>query len=106
THEPHLPGEAEVAVHRAADLAGDAEGLPGRVGDVNSLDAPTVLELEEELPRAVGRSVFVGQPWRADAKAFRQLRAQIAAKVGHGGKVRHAVLVDPGEHLPGAEPRK
>ena len=63
--DAHLAGQAEGAAHRAADLGGDAEGrarlarpLSRRVSGMktDSISLPSC-ELEQELGRAVGRSL-------------------------------------------------
>ena len=105
-HEPHLAGETEVAVHRAADLAGDAERLPRRVGDEDRLDALAVGELKQELPRAVGRARLVHQLRRGDDELLRQLRAQLDWQIRHQREVGDALAVDPAEDLLGAELRQ
>src|SRR5690606_12544384 len=103
--EAHLAGQTEVAVHRAADLTGDAEGLSRRVGDVDRLDSASVLEPEEELARAVGGAVLTDELRRADAEQPVQFGAQAGAEIRHRGEVRHAFPVHPAEDLPGPEPR-
>ena len=52
-HQAHFAGEAEAALHRAADLSGDAEGLARCIGDEHGLDAPAVFELQQKLHGAV-----------------------------------------------------
>ena len=53
--DAHLAGQAERALHRAADLGRDAEGLRRRVGDEDRFDEVAVGEPEQKLRRAVGR---------------------------------------------------
>ena len=51
---PSCPS-GRTALHRAADLRGEAEGLRGRVGDEDGLDELAVREPQQEFRRAVDR---------------------------------------------------
>ena len=73
-HQAHLARQAERARHRAADLRRHAEGLRGRVRNVDGLDLPAIGESEQELRRAVGR----GLP-RVDAGVVDDERARRAS---------------------------
>ena len=86
-HQPHLAGEAEVAVHRAADLAGDAERLFRRVRDVDGFDLAAIRELEEKLARAIHRSGVVNQYRRRDDEPFRQRRTELDRGLDGANKV-------------------
>ena len=104
--DAHAAGQAEGALHRAADLGRDAEGLRRGVGDEDRLDEVAVGELEEELRRAVGRTVPAWRPpacrptlWRASLARSSRPRSVIALEVGH------AAAVDPLEDLAAVEAR-
>ena len=55
--QPHLAGQAEAARHRAAHLRRDAEGHGRRIRDEHGFDPAPVAQLEDELPRPVGRQL-------------------------------------------------
>ena len=82
-HQPHLAGQAEAALHRAADLRGNAERLARRVGNEDRLDAPAVVESEQKLHRAVGRRLAGDDGRRGDAEVFGQIGAQRPRQIRH-----------------------
>ena len=86
--DAHLAGQAEGALHRAADLGREAEGLRRRVGDEDRLDLLAVGEAEQELGRAVGRRLAADQLWRGNEQFARELAAELAAEVGHRRRSR------------------
>ena len=104
--DAHAPGEAEGALHRAADLRRDAEGLRRRVGDEDRLDQVAVGELEEELRRCRPSTVPASRPpaCRPTGGSAEPV-AELAAEVGHGAEVGHAAAIDPLEDLPPVEAR-
>jgi hypothetical protein len=103
--DPHLAGQAECALHRASDLGGHAERLSRCIGDVDRFDVPAVGEPEEELRRAVFRTLLALDDGGRDRPRGRELRAKVAAEVAHQRKVRHAALVHPLEDLAGVKAR-
>ncbi len=97
--DAHAASEAEGALHRAADLGGDAEGLRRGVGDEDRFDEMAVGELEEELGRAVDGTFLLGDGRRAYHHVAREPRAQLTPEVGHRLEVGHAAAINPPEDL-------
>ena len=109
--DPHLAGQAERALHRAADLGGDAEGHVASArssagfGDADGLDVLAVAE-----PRAgtwrCRRPIARGGPpaaWRC--RSGPRARAKLAAQIAHEREIDDAAPVDPLKNLPGVEAR-
>ena len=81
--EPHLAGQAEIAVHCASNLARDAEGLLRSIRNVDGFDSFAIRELRQELPRAVNGSIFPNESGRRDMELFGERDAQLASEIRH-----------------------
>jgi len=96
---------AERAVERATDLRGDAEGqlvaLLVLVGDQHRLDRPPVVGLEAQLARPVARGLDHRLAERHERVSALERAAQRARDVGHLGRVRDPLGVQPAKDLLG-----
>ena len=88
--EPHLPGQAEAARHRAPDLRRDAERHRRRVRDEHRLDAPAIRELEGELPRPVRRDLVADDARRVDDELVLKPGAKRLRQVCHPAEIGDA----------------
>src|SRR5439155_16659471 len=111
--EPHARRRAEAAAHGAAGLARDAEreAVPGAVGavdlrDQHALDrrrreSALARQVEEELPRPVGRLGDERRRDAMDAEFRREPRAERARETRHLVEGRGALAVQPRQDLAG-----
>ena len=102
-HPARLGGGAEAAAHAAAHLAGHACGDAVVVAHDDRLDAVAVLKGEEVLHRAVLGLLPPHDGGGGDVIFLFQLGQQGLGLVGHGGKLRDQLLMQPVEYLFGPE---
>ena len=93
--QPHLPGQAEPAAHRAPDLSRDAEGHRRGVGDEHRLDAAPVAEGEHELLGAVVRVLPGGDAGGRERQGAGERRPERTGEVGHAVEPLQPPAVDP-----------
>ena len=103
--QPHRAGEAEAAVERAADLAGDAERAAVRVGDEDHLIIMAVGRLEQPFAGAVGRDLLHHHLRAADREALGEPGALRLGDVAHRVEAGGAAIVDLVPELLGAQLR-
>src|SRR6187200_650143 len=101
--EPHLAGQAEAARHRAAHLRRDAEGHGWRIRDEHRFDPAPIAQLEDELPRPVGRQLVAHDYGPPDRESGLQLTPKLLRQVRHLIEVGDPTSMDPAIELSGVE---
>ena len=95
-------GHAELAIHRAADLAGDADGVAFPLRHQDGFHGPAVVEAQQVAARAVGR-IVAGRDFR---QAEAVTGAQFVAHFGRQGRnldqLGGLAAIDSLVELPGA----
>src|SRR5690625_205894 len=94
---------SEAAIQRATHLRRNTQGAPLALGNEHGLYDTAAGYPDQKLAGAVGRVQLLNHLWRTDFRALAQLDAQIFADIGHIIKGFRAQLMDPFEHLSGAE---
>ncbi len=93
----------EGAVERAAYLARYAQSAAHLVGNEHHFKFVPVGGLEQPFARAVGRMLSLDHLGPRDDEAFGQPRAHGLGYIGHRREFGFAAMVDPVEHLLGAQ---
>ena len=101
--EALLRGGAERAIHRTADLRGDAQRAAVGLGDVHHLDALHAVHAQHPFARAVRRSLLLDDFRHRDRGRLGELRAKLLREVRHRGEVRDTAPVQPFHQLTRAE---
>ena len=104
--EAHLPGGAEDAAHGAADLGGDAGGVPAGELHDDRFDGLTVRQSQQVFARQpVAAAGFQRDRQRLQRRPLRQLGQQLRAHVGQIGKGGGPVAIEPAEDALGVVAR-
>ena len=98
-----LSGRAEAAAHPATHLRGDADRVAVVVAHDDRFDAVAVGHPQQVFDRAVLGLLAALDLRGRDVEMFLQRCQQGLGLVGHGGKLRDQLLVDPVEDLLGPE---
>src|SRR5690606_13782416 len=93
---------AKRACHRAARLAGDAQGAAIVLGDEDGFDGVVASDVEQPLARAVGRALLRRHARRDDGAPLAELAAKLARRFSHVVARILAALVHPALQLLGA----
>ena len=104
-HPARLGGGAEAAPHAAAHLRGHAHRVAVVVAHNHRFNAVAVRQLEQILHRAVLGLLAAADLGRGDEPSLLQTGQEGLGLVGHLGKGRHLLLVQPVKNLLGPKGR-
>ena len=96
------PAGAKHAAHRAADLRADADRPPRAVAEQHAFDPIAVVQFEQQLLRAVGGAVMLGDFSSPNGEIRGECRAQFLRQIGHVVEGVGAALEEPTSDLPRA----
>src|SRR5690606_28237067 len=97
--EAERAGRAEAAGERAADLGRDAERVSPLLRDEDGLDPSPVEGAEQQLLRAVDRTLLGDDLERLERELRRDLAAQTGGQIAHLLEIGRVLLVEPARDL-------